>query len=867
MNHITLGWHTQTVQETLAAQESSASQGLSGPEAVRRLAIVGLNQLTSVKRDSFWQEFLEELREPMVLLLLVTGGLYAVWGELSDALTIFGVILVLNTIEVINEQRSKKAIAGLHKLAEPTALVLRAGLLKETMVQQIVPGDVFRLEPGRRVPADGRLVEGFSLAVDESTLTGESLPVEKDAAAVLPAETALAERSCLVYSGTLVASGHGAAVAVATGAQSEIGRIAGLARQLKEPRTPLQKAMGELSGWLVWLALGFSVVVPVLGVVLAHRPLQEMLLTGLSLAFATIPEEMPIIISMALALGAARLAKRHAIVKRLKVVETLGSVTVIVTDKTGTLTENRMEVARLEPPEHEKQLLELGVLCNQAVPSGAEFVGDPLDAALLRAAGRSGLDPQVIRRQYPVQAEFSFDPFRKRASSVVRKDSRLWSVVKGAPESILARSAFAWQAGQRVALDEAGRAGWVERAAELAGQGLRVLALAEVELEIGAVSAEQAETDLTLAGLIGLADLPRPEARGAIAACQKAGIRVIMVTGDHPITARAIAGMIGLDSAAPLITGPELDRMSVAGLIETMPSTQIFARTSPEHKLRIVQALEGQGDRVAVTGDGINDAPALVAADIGIAMGETGSDVARESSDIVLADDNFNTIVAAVEEGRLLYENLKKGVRYYLACKVALVSATLLPVLLGAPVPFAPVQIILMELFMDLAATAAFVAEPAEVNLLDRPPRDPRARFMDGSMGRGIFSAALGLFAAVSSVYLVTWFSTANLAAAQTAAFGTWLLGHVLLAYNLRSETEPVFGKGRVLNRWMMGWGAATGAFLIVLAVAPPVQQLFKAAALPPATWGWMVLAAIAGTFWMEVWKWVRILTTKVGIR
>lgn len=843
------------MKETAAQFTSHLADGLSSEEAQKRYAQVGPNTLTLEKKEPFWEEFLEELHEPMVLLLLVTGVLYAIWGELSDAITIFVIILTLNTVEVVNEQRSKKAISGLRKLAEPTAAVQREGHLQEVPVEQIVPGDLVLLQAGRRIPADARLVEAFGLAVDESALTGESLPVEKNASLVLAPDTPLAERRNLVFSSTLVTRGKGTALVISTGMQTEIGRIAGLARQVKEPDTPLQKAMGELSRWLVWIALGFSALVPLLGIFVAHQPVKTMLLTGLSLAFATIPEEMPIIITLVLALGAYRLSRKHAIVKHLKAVETLGSVTVIATDKTGTLTENRMEVVSLQPENLKMHLLEIGMGCNDAAQNGADFTGDPLDAALLRAARKEGLEIEAVRQPGALRNEFTFDAVRKRMSVVYLKEGRLWAAVKGAPESILAQCTQQMGAQSITAMTDSSRQAVMEQAAHMAAEGLRVIALAERTLPDGEITQAEAESQLTFVGLAGLADPPRPEVRDAIRMCRRAGIRTMMITGDHPLTARAVGQQVGLEGDLTVITGPELDQLSEDALKEVVQRVSIYARTTPEHKLRIVQALEALGARVAVTGDGINDAPALAAGNIGIAMGETGSDVAREASDMVLADDNFATIVHAVEEGRLLFENLRKGVRYYLACKVALVLITLLPTLLLAPVPFAPVQIILMELFMDLAAAATFVVEPAEADLLDRPPRDPRASFMDRAMVCSIFTSAVGLFAAVSGVYLLTWYGSGSLVAAQTTAFFTWMIGHVLLAFNLRSERQPVLQVGLASNRLMLIWGGATAAFLILAEWIPSVQQVLKVEALPAAQWALILGAAFAGTFWIEVRK------------
>jgi Ca2+-transporting ATPase len=866
-------WHTLTAGEVCARLGTDRLSGLSEEEARQRLAQFGPNRLREEEKDSVLEIFLGEIREPMVLLLLVTGVLYTLWGGLTDALTIFFVILALAGIEVFNEWRTEEAIAALRKMAELTAPVRRSGRIVEVPAEEVVPGDVILLQAGRRVPADARILEGYGLAVDESSLTGESVPIEKDPNLTLSESTALAERRNLAFAGTTVTRGRGAALVVASGMASELGRVAQLAAEVESPRTPLQQAMRELSGWLVWLALGFSVIVPLLGWLLTDQSVQELILTGLSLAFATIPEEMPIIITMVLALGAYRLSQQHAVVKELKAVETLGAVTVIATDKTGTLTENRMQVSRLYPAGMERRLLEMGALCSDAAENGGELAGDPLETALLRAAQEAGLDVAALRRSAPLCDEFAFDNVRKMMSAVYDRGSALWVVAKGAPEAVLARSTRRQTEAGEEPLSEAGRQAALGQAARMAAEGLRVIACAEAYLPCGEKMAadghlarNDAESGLTFIGLVGFADPPRPEVKEAIAACRTAGMRPIMVTGDHPLTARAIAAQVGLDENGPMLTGPELDTLSDQALQEAAGQVSLYARTTPEHKLRIVRALRERGERVAVTGDGINDAPALAAADIGVAMGRRGTDVARAAGDMVLADDNFASIVRAIEEGRVLFANLKKGVRYYLACKVALVSATLLPTLLGVPLPFAPIQIILMELFMDLAAAATFVVEPGEADLMRRPPRDPRARFMDRAMVGSIFSSAVGLFAAVSVAYLVTlwaepqgkaWYSVAGLARAQTVAFVTWLLGHVLLALNMRSERQPIFQLGPFSNRLMVIWGAATIAFVLLVTRVPGVQTALKTVTLSSGEWALVIGTALAGTFWMEARKWL----------
>jgi len=842
-------WYTLTAQQTVAQLGTDTPNGLMTMEAQRRLAQSGLNRLPARKRRSIPAEFIKELREPLILMLLVTGVLYGLWGEFSDTLTIFAVILVVLGVEIFNERRAEQAIGALGKLAEPTASIRRDGQYVTLPAEQIVPGDLVLVQAGQRVPADARLITTVGLMADESSLSGESIAVEKDAALTLPAGTPLTERHNMVFAGSTISQGQGTAVVVATGAVTELGHIAALARRVKPPRTALQISMRALSRWLVWIALGFSLVIPLLGW-LRGQPLQQMILTGLSLAFATIPEELPIIITMVLALGAYRLSKRKAIVKRLQAVETIGGVTVIATDKTGTLTENRMAVNRIVPESASTRLLEMGVSCSHAVRSGSDYSGDPLETALLRAAQQNGLNLEDIRQAHPLINEFTFDNIRKRMSIIYKEGGSLHVIVKGAPESVLPLTN-----GDQQALSA--------QVETMAADGLRVLAFAEKTAPAETFTQATAEIGLTFVGLVGLSDPPRADVKEALAASRAAGIRSIMITGDHPLTAQAIARQVGLDSGQA-VTGTQLDGMSDAALQVVVGQATLYARTTPEHKLRIVTALQRHGERVAVTGDGVNDAPALAAADIGIAMGETGTDVAREAAGMVLADDNYATIVRAIHEGRILFENLKKGVRYYLACKVALISITLLAVVLGVPVPFAPVQIVSMELFMDLAASATFVVEPPESDLMRQRPRDTQSAFLNRPMVTSILISAVGLFAAVSVSYLITWWSGASVIQAQTVAFVTWLIGHVLLAFNLRSEREPLLHLGLLSNRLMLVWAAATVVFVLAVTLVPGVHVLLKTSALSSDQWGLVLATAVVGTFWLEVRKW---LTFQRGTR
>lgn len=765
----------------------------------------------------------------MILLLLGTGALYALWGEAADAATILVVILALVAVEVTGERRAERAVAALRQLAEPSAAVRRAGRVREVPREEVVPGDVVLLQAGRRVAADARLIAAYGLAVDESALTGESIPVEKDAEAV-------------AFSGTLVVRGRGEAEVVATGDATELGRLAQRAREAKPPPTPLDRAMRELSRSLLVAALAISLTVPIVAWRLRDGEVRPLILTGLALAFAMIPEEMPIILALTLALGARRLARRNAIVRHMEAVETLGTLTAIATDKTGTLTENRLKVARLVATGGEARLREAGALTASAL--------DPIDDALVREAGQAGIDTDALRRHAPPRMEFAFDRSRRLSSAIVGTASGGRVVVKGAPEAVAARATTVLTPSGAEAMSDERRQALLTEADALAREGLRVLAFAERPAGPGPLTRDEAESGLTWLGLVGLDDPPREEARAALDACRAAGIRVLMVTGDHPQTAAAVAAAVGLDSGQ-VLTGEDLHGRTDEQMRETLAGAAVVARATPEHKLRIVTAWQAAGERVAVTGDGVNDAPALAAADVGIAMGRGGTDVAREASDLVIADDDFATIVGAVAEGRVLFTNLRKAVRYYLACKAALAAVVLLSVMVGLSVPFAPVQIIVMELFMDLAASAAFVAEPGESGHMSRPPRDPRARFLDRAMVASIFTSAAGLFAAVSAAYLWSW--PQGETHARTMAFVTWLLGHVALAFSLRRERERFTWRGLGTNRVMVAWGLATAAFVLLAVRVPALRVALKTAPLAGADWT-VAVAAVAGGVALVEW-------------
>jgi len=795
------------------------AQGLSASEARERLERFGPNRLAKPYEVKFWDIVKEEVTEPMILLLLGVGVVYSVWGKLEDALTIFAIILVLTFVEVWNEFRAKKAIVSLARFTAPRTKVIRDGVLAGIETEQVVPGDVLALYAGSRIAADARLLTAYGLQVDESSLTGESLPASKDAGDEISA-------------GTLVVAGEGKAEVTATGLASKFGRISSLAQAIKPPKTPLQLAMKELAGKLVWVALFFSAAIPLLGLV-RGRNLKDMILTGLALAFATIPEEGPIIITMILGLGAYQLSKNNFLVKKLNAAEALGDATVILTDKTGTLTENAMSVASVYPPGREKDVL---AAASSLLTEMAVFATDKAIRDKARELGVPAPAGEIVR-------ERGLGDGRKTKAVLRKANGTLTLFMSGAPEEILARCDGGLDAALKVVTDESGR-------------GRRVIAVASKVIPPADQDGDPAvlESGLTLAGLVAIEDPPRAGVRETLDLARQAGVRTVMVTGDHPRTALAVAGKVGI-RADKVLTGPELDALSDEALKDAVRDVSVFARSTPEHKYRLLRALQADGEIVAVTGDGVNDTLALKGANIGIAMGIKGTDAAKEAADVVLADDNYNTIARAIFQGRKFFDNLRKGFGYYLSVKTALVLVFLLPVLAGVPFPFAPVQIILLELFMDLAASSGFVAEPAETTIYRRPPRRPGAKFLDASLVKNIMISGGSLFLAVMIPYGYALAKGWPQVRARTVAFSAWIIGHVLLAFVSRSRKQPLSSLGVFSNKAIDAWAVCAFAFLLLATQIPALAGLLKLQPIPPAQLGIVFAVAFLAIFWREAVK------------
>jgi P-type Ca2+ transporter type 2C len=863
--------HTQQPQEVVSELGTDPEEGLTDQQAAQRLNQYGNNSLVKEREIHFLGILREEITEPMILLLIAVGVLYSILGSLTDSLTIIVIIIILVLAEVWNEYRAKRSISALRQLAPPTTLVLRNGQNIEIQTSFLVPGDILLLKIGQRVPADARILEASGLEVDESSLTGESFPAAKEANAILNRETRITDQTNMLFTGTVVTRGRAKALVTATGVKTELGRVAGITKAAKEPKTQLQLAMKQLSKTLVWVALFFAILIPVLSYVRGLQPSPaEAVLYGLSLAFVVIPEELPIIITMVLGVGSYALSRKGAIVKRLRAAETLGTVTVIASDKTGTITENKMRVEHMyfdgavrsssQFGSNEKEALRTALLANDAIrnPTATTTLSNPMAQAVLERLKQDDVDVAAFSKDWILKDELSFDVKRRLASYIYQYSSSQVVLSSGAPEKILVNSNRILLEGEEVELNDTRRVEVFNTIVQMAHDGERLLAFGYHRLPADTIfNKESLVQKLVFVGIIGFIDPPRKEVKDAIKTCIEAGIKVIMITGDHPETAKTIASQVGINSAN-VLTGNETSKMTDADLKAALKSTFVFARATPEDKLRLVRLLRENGEIVAVTGDGINDAPALKEAHIGIAMGIRGTDVAKEAASLILTDDNFATIETAVKEGRKLFSNLRKGVRYYLACKVALVSIFLIPILMGIQLPFAPIQIIVLELFMDLAASATFVAEPAEAGNMQKPPINSNEKFLNKPMLRSLALGAFSLFLAVTATFLFAWFTTSDITYARTIAFATWIFGHIFLALNFRSEKDPLIKEGLFSNKVMLLWALLAFATLIAATSLPPLQVALQITGLHSQDWALVIGVPFAATFWMEVAKILR---------
>jgi len=876
-------WHLLRSEEAFS-RLTSTSAGLSAEEAARRLAAYGPNELREAVRVSPWFLLLEQFKNILIIILLAATVLSAFLGHAVEAVTIAVIVVFAVLLGFIQEFRAERAIQALRRMAAPLATVLRGGVETEIPARELVPGDVVLLQAGDRVPADVRLTEAVNLKIDEAVLTGESVPVEKRTAPLAHAEVPWGDRRNLGYAGTAVTYGRGRAVVVATGMQTEFGKIAQLLQTVETGRTPLQENLDRVGSKLAYAAFAIVGVIVVLGL-WRGEPFLEMLIFGVALAVAVVPEALPAVVTISLAIGVQRMVRRHALIRRLPVVETLGSTSVICSDKTGTLTKDEMTVRRLfvagqwldvsgagyeptgqfssqgtpvEPPPLLRQLLQAAALASDAhlVYDEAEgrwrIKGDPTEGALIVAAAKAGLHKQELDARFPRVDEIPFTSETKRMTTLHQQSGGVIAYAKGAPEVILGSCTRQGTADGETRLDESSRESILEAARSLASQALRVLAVAQKSN----ATREDAEREMTFLGLLGMIDPPRPEAKAAIHTCELAGIKPVMITGDHPLTAQAVARELALLKDGRVVTGPELETWSDAELEQAVGGIDVYARVSPAHKLRVVTAWQKQGQIVAMTGDGVNDAPALKKADVGVAMGITGTDVSREAAAMTLTDDNFASIVAAVEEGRGIYGNIKKYLMYLLSSNVGEIGLMAGATLADLPLPLSAVQILYVNLATDGLPALALAVDPPEDDLMHRRPRDPR---------RGIFTAPVvalmligGFWSTIVNLLLFVWARQSGRSSeeAMTMTFVSLVLIQFVKAYNFRSDRHSVLRRP-FANRWLNIAILWELMLLLLVVYLPFLHRAFGTFSLTLTDWAIVVGLAFTVAPVLELAKWL----------
>lgn len=843
--------HPASPDQAADILQSDLHSGLSAPEAARRAALWGPNALPSQEGFSALHTAVRQLLDPLILVLLAAAALAGALGERLDAIMILVIVALNAALSFFQEWRAERALISLSQMLTAKATVVRSGRVMKIDARDIVPGDLVRLERGERIPADVKLIDATALIVDESALTGEAHGVTKTPGAD-PADAALHERQSIVYAGSLVLDGRGAGLVIATGSGSEFGNVAALAASVQRQATPLQKRLSRLARRLGALALLAAVAVAVIGYA-AGRPLLDVVFTSVSLAVAAVPEGLPALVALSLALGVRTMAQRNALVRRLRAAESLGSATVICTDKTGTLTTGRMVAVRaataagehaLDEVASEKDPLLIDLLrtagwCNDAEPAPGGARGEPTETALLDAAlSWAAMDEDAPARV----AEEPFSAERKRMTVVVEREGCWEAHMKGAPEVVLGLCTHSAEPEGDQAMSAADREAWLAQIETMSGEGLRVIATAR---KLGDASLSQSpDSDsggFVFLGLIGLMDPPRPRARPAVAAARNAGVRVLMITGDGPGTALAIAEKVGLEHDI-VLTGADIDQLDDDALLEQLKRGPVLSRTTPEHKLRVVRLLQSGGEIVAMTGDGVNDAPALKQSDIGIAMGIRGVDAAKAAADIVLLDDDFGTIVDAIREGRRQDESIRNFTRFLLSHNFGEVAAVAVSVASGAPLILTPAHLLWINLATDGPIALALGVERANADLMKRPPREPGSRILD----RTAALLALTYGGWLSGATLLVFFLTLpqGLELARTAAFTCVVMLSLAGVISFRSLTTPLHRLGWFSNRWLLGAMAGTFALQLALVYVPPLQHAMELAPLP--LWIWGVIAVLA---------------------
>lgn len=890
-------WYQLEASEVAKNLNTDLEKGLSKDIAQKRLEEYGYNELVGKKGLTIWQMLLNQFKDFLVLILIGSAVISALVGEVADAAVILVIVLLNAILGVSQERRAGKALEALKQMASPKAKVIRGGSQLDLPSRELVPGDLVILETGDYVPADVRLTESVNLKIEEASLTGESVPVEKHAEEIHDGEVTIGDRHNSGFMGTIVTYGRGKGIVVGTGMKTEIGSIAEMLDSFEEEETPLQRKLDEFGKLLGYICLVVVAIVFILGLIRREEPL-HMFMTSISLAVAAIPEGLPAIVTIVLALGMKRMINRNAIVKRLHAVESLGSITTICSDKTGTLTKNEMTVVaihtghktfavtgkgyaphgeftfndqRIEPKDDADLsfLLKMSLLNNDSrlerdpekTDETWKLLGDPTEGSLLVASLKADYSVKELAEVHPRVQEIPFDSDRKRMTTFHRNSDKQnhLAFTKGAPDMVLALCTKILKDGSVAPITDEDRKNIMKANSGMATQSLRVLAFAYQEmnqvpenLDPGTV-----EKDLIFVGLMGMIDPARPEAIEAIKVCKSAGIRPVMITGDYKDTAVAIAKELGIiDTESAAMTGAEVDQLSDAELTKAVQKVNVFARVSPAHKVKIVEAVRANGEICSMTGDGVNDAPALKRADIGVAMGITGTDVAKETAEMILTDDNFASIVSAVEEGRVIYANIRKFVFFLLSCNVGEILIIFFAMLLGWPVPLEPIQLLWLNLVTDAFPALALGMEPAEPNIMQQPPRDPKASIIDKRMTWGIVLQSIAMTAAVLGVFkyaLVVY--DGDLHIARTFAFVGLIVSELLRSFTARSEIFSIFKLGLFTNKYVIGGTGLSFFLMLIVLYVPALEGIFETVELSLSQWGIILLFALVPAVVAEMTK------------
>ncbi|MGM8297478.1 calcium-transporting P-type ATPase, PMR1-type [Clostridium perfringens] len=852
-------WYKKSKNEILQELDVDEKNGLSSTEALRRLEKYGKNKLKTKKKKTLFKQFLSQLKDVMIYILIIAAIISAFLGEISDALIILLVIIINAVIGVIQESKAEKALDALKELSTPKALVKRDGSLKEILSEDIVPGDIVIIDAGRYIPGDLRLIDTANLKIEESAFTGESVPSEKDASFLPDKEIPIGDQNNMAFMSTLATYGRGVGVVVGTGMNTEIGKIAKMIEQEENDETPLQKKLSELGKILGFLAVGICILIFIISF-FQGRDLLEMFLTSISLAVAAIPEGLPAIVAIVLALGVQRMVKKNAIIRKLPAVETLGSVSIICSDKTGTLTQNKMTVTTIYANDsyikesefnlndnESKLLVDCMVLCNDATYSEKSQTGDPTEIALLESPFKLNILKEKLEKEFKRIDEIPFDSDRKLMTTVNLVDDKKARVfTKGALDSILSICNKISVNGKLLDFTKEYKAKVLENSNIMSDKALRVLAFAYKDISKENIVLDSLEKDLVFIGMVGMIDPPRLEVKDSIKLCKSAGITPVMITGDHKNTAFAIANELGIaEDISQAITGHEIDKFKEEEFNEKIINYRVFARVSPEHKVKIVKAFKSHGNIVSMTGDGVNDAPSLKAADIGVAMGITGTDVSKGASDMILTDDNFSTIVSAVEEGRKIYLNIKKSIVFLLSCNLGEILTLFTAILLNWNSPLQPIHILWVNLITDSFPALALGVDKTKEDVMNNPPRNPKESIFIKSdkiqlIINGVLIGGITLFAFKLGERLYA----DSLIHAQTMAFVVLSVSQLFLSLSLRSNTKSAFSLGIFSNKYLV-YSILLGIFLQVIIISISfIANIFKVT--PLLLYDWIVVILVS---------------------